>query len=144
MKNYVAALAVLSVFSPAFFLTGSYADTDAAKRWHIYEIKQLLNYSVRTHQGEYLGRMQDFVVDAGGRVLFAVVSKPGFLGIRGESVAVPFESLSFGNEKNELVLRVSRERFGSAPRFDLKTGTENGAWAAEVYRYFGVQPYWTE
>ena len=144
MKRYIAALAVIFILSPALLSGGSYAEPVAGKSWHIYEIKQLLNYSVRNHQGEYLGRMQDFVVDPSGRILFAVVSKPGFLGIRGEPVAVPFESFAFGNEKNELVLRVSREKFASAPRFDLNVGTENGAWAAEVYRYFGVQPYWTE
>jgi sporulation protein YlmC with PRC-barrel domain len=144
MKRYVAAVAVLSILGLGFCLTQAFAETVGARNWHIYEVKQLLNYSVKNHEGETLGRMQDFVVDAGGRILFAVVSKPGFLGIRGEPVAVPFESLSFGDEKNELVLRVSRERFASAPRFDLKTGAENGAWAAEIYRYFGVQPYWTE
>jgi hypothetical protein len=66
------------------------------------------------------------------------------LGIRGEPVAVPFQTLSFGSGKNELVLDMNWEKFASAPPYDRKTDLENSAWAADVYRYFGIQPYWTE
>ncbi len=141
MKKHISAMAVISILCLGLLVTASHAQT---KGWNIYEVKQLLNFSVKNHQGEYLGRMQDFIVDSSGRIIFAVVSKPGFLGIRGESVAVPYDALSFGTGKNELVIDASREKFASAPNFDLKARTENGAWAAEVYRYFGVQPYWTE
>jgi len=144
MKNIVSALAVFSFLSFGLFGAGSYAETMATEGWHIYEVKQLLNYGVRNHQGEYLGRMQDFVIDSNGRVVFAIISKPGVLGIRGEPVAVPFQILSFGSRKNELFLDMSWEKFASAPRYDRKTDLENSAWTVNVYRYFGVQPYWTE
>jgi hypothetical protein len=144
MKKIVSALAVLSILSFVLFEAGSYAETMAIEGWHIYELKPLLNYGVKNHQGQYLGRMQDFVIDSNGRVVFAIISKPGMLGIRGEPVAVPFQTLSFGSGKNELVLDMSREKFASAPRYDRKTALENSAQAANIYRYFGVQPYWTE
>ena len=144
MKRFVSALAVISILSFGLFGAGSYAETMATEGWHIYEVRQLLNYGVRNHQGEYLGRMQDFVIDSNGRVVFAIISKPGILGIRGEPVAVPFVALSFGSEKGELVLDMSRDRFASAPHYDRKTDLENPAWAVDVYRYFGIQPYWTE
>jgi len=144
MKKIVLALALLSILSFGLFEAGSYAETMAIEGWHIYELKSLLTYGVKNHQGQYLGRMQDFVIDSSGRVVFAIISKPGRLGIRGEPVAVPFQTLSFGSGKNELVLDMSREKFASAPRYDRKTDLENSAQAANIYRYFGVQPYWTE
>ena len=88
--------------------------------------------------------MQDLVIDPNGRVVLAIISKPGVLGIRGESVAVPFEALSFGSKNRQLVLDMTWQRFASAPRYDRKADLENPAWAADVYRYFGMQPYWTE
>jgi len=144
MKGIVSALAVLSILSFGLFEAGSYAEPMAIEGWHIYELKLLLNYEVKNHQGQFLGRIQDFVIDSNGRVVFAIISKPGRLGIRGEPVAVPFHTLSFGSGKNELVLDISREKFASAPRYDRKTDLENSAQAANIYRYFGVQPYWTE
>ena len=145
MKKIVLALALmLSVLSFGLVEAGFCAETMAIEGWHIYELKPLLNYGVINHQGQYLGRMQDFVMDSNGRIVFAIISKPGVLGIRGESVAVPFQTLSFGSEKNKLVLDMSREKFASAPRYDRKTDLENSAQAANIYRYFGVQPYWTE
>jgi sporulation protein YlmC with PRC-barrel domain len=144
MKRIVSALAVFSTLSFGLFGASSYAETMATEGWHIYEIKELLNYGVRNQQGQYLGRVQDFIIDSNGRIVFAIVSKPGILGIRGEPVAVPFQTLSFGSGKNELVLDMRWEKFASAPRYDRKTGLENSSWAADVYRYFGIQPYWTE
>jgi sporulation protein YlmC with PRC-barrel domain len=144
MRKIVSALAVLLVLSFGLFEAGSYAETIGTEGWHIYELKPLLTYGVKNPQGQYLGRMQDFVIDSNGRVIFAVITKPGMLGIRGEPVAVPFQALSFGSGKNELVLDMSREKFASAPRYDRKTDLENSAEAANIYRYFGVQPYWTE
>ncbi|MFB3885383.1 MAG: PRC-barrel domain-containing protein [Thermodesulfobacteriota bacterium] len=144
MKRILSALAVLSILSFGLFEAGSHAETMAQGGWHTYEIRQLLNYGVRNPQGEFLGRTEDFVIDSNGRILFVIVSKPGMLGIRGEPVAVPFQTLSFGSRKNELVLNMSWEKFAAAPHYDKKAGLENSAWAADVYRYFGIQPYWTE
>jgi hypothetical protein len=53
MKKFVSALAAISILSFGLFGAGSYAEKMATEGWHIYEVKQLLNYGVRNHQGEY-------------------------------------------------------------------------------------------
>jgi len=144
MKNMFFALVIVAVLTLASFAADAYADGMMTKSWGAYEVSQLLNYGVKNHSGEFLGRIQDFVVDSDGRIAYAVITQPGFLGIRGKAVAVPFEALSFGGEKREFVLDMSREKFASAPIFDKKADLGNRARAEEVYRYFGIQPYWTE
>jgi len=144
MKRLLSALAAVSLIGFAAVLTTSHAENMASSTWHSYELGQLANYTVKNHEGEYLGRMQDFVIDSNGRIVFAIISKPGFLGIRGPAVAVPFEALSFGGGGNSFVLDMSREKFASAPLFDKKAELGNPAWAANVYRYYGIQPYWTD
>jgi len=99
------------------------------------------------HQGQYLGRIQDFVFDQDGHVTFAVI---GFWNwnwrtIGGNSVAVPFNALTYEHhgKHREVVLDMSWEKFQSAPRF-AKTDLMDRQRAEEVYKYFGLQPYWTE
>jgi hypothetical protein len=144
MKRLLSALAVVSLIGFAVVLTTSHAENMASSTWRSYELGQLVNYTVKNHEGEYLGRTQDFVIDSNGRIVFAIISKPGFLGIRGPAVAVPFEALSFGDGSNSFVLDMSREQFAAAPLFNRVAGLDDSGWAAYVYRYFGVQPYWTD
>jgi sporulation protein YlmC with PRC-barrel domain len=144
MNKTLLMLAVVSVLSFGVYVANSHAEGMATSGWGNYEMRQLLNYYVKNHAGEYLGRVEDFVIDSNGRIAFAIISQPGFLGIRGKAVGVPFEALSFGSEKHEFVLDMSREKFASAPLFDKKADLGNLTWAGDVNRYFGVQPYWTD
>jgi hypothetical protein len=58
-------------------------------------------------------------------------------------IAVPFSSLSIRGE-NAFVLNTTRERLAIASGFDASGDLNNSRWAGDVYRYFGVEPYWTE
>jgi hypothetical protein len=146
MKKILLVLAIIMTLSIGLWASGpvrSHAQTKV-EGWHTYEIKDLLYYTVRNPQGEHLGRMEDFVVDAQGRLIFAVITRPGILGIRGDAIAVPIEALGFGIEKGQLVLDVSWKKFAAAPPFDRKTVLDDRMWAEDVYRYFGVEPFWTD
>ena len=92
---------------------------------------------------EYLGRVWDLVVDSQGQTAFVVISTPGVLGIHGRDVAVPFGSLSYERGKRHYVIDVPRERLLRAPPFASRF-LYSEKWAADVYRYFGKAPYWTE
>ena len=144
MRRTSLIFVVVFLLGLGIFVTSSHAEEMMAKGWSSHEVSQLLHDTVANRNGKYLGRIQDFVTDSNGRISFAIVSKPGYLGIRGKPVAVPFEALSFASEKNEFVLNMSWKKFTSMSEFDKKADLENPAWAAKAYRYFGVQPYWTE
>jgi sporulation protein YlmC with PRC-barrel domain len=144
MRKSIMILAVTAILSLGLLVASSHANEMTVTAWNTYEVSHLLNYRVVNHQGEYLGRIKDFLTDSDGHIAFAIVTRPGFLGIRGKPVAIPFDALSFRSERNEFVLDMSRQQFASVPNYNKKADMENPAWAANTYRHFGVEPYWTE
>jgi hypothetical protein len=99
---------------------------------------------VKNTQGDFLGTVRDFVSDSQGRVSFAIVGHGGFLGFGETKVAVPYSALTYDKEKEYFTCNISKDRFASAPEFKDEAVLQDKAFAEEVYRYFGQQPYWTE
>jgi hypothetical protein len=144
MDRTIMTVAVISILSFGLFIAPSHGERTVAEGWNSYQLTDLLNSRVKNHEDQYLGRIQGFVIDSNGRVAFAIISRHRILGLRGKPAAVPFETLSFEREKNAFVLGMSREKFASLPNYDRSADLDNTQWAAEVYRHFGLQPYWTE
>jgi hypothetical protein len=112
------------------------------KALELCESNGLMGAEVRLPNGEEAGRINDFVIDSSdGRIAFLVLyDVPG----RETSlIAVPFSTLSIHGE-NSFVLNTTMERLAIAFDFDASADLNNPRWAGGVYRYFGVQPYWTE
>ena len=108
-----------------------------------YDATEILGTQVRDSQGEEVGKIDDLVFDAEGRISFAIIGYGGFLGMGQNLVAVPVNSLSNAEEPRHFVLDATKEKIQSAPLFSRKTLDEPG-WAEDIYRYFGQQPSWTE
>lgn len=100
----------------------------------------LMGATVQSTDGEMTPRIDDLVIDSkDGRVAFLVVDRvPG----RAEQVAVPFSELSMSG--NVFSLNTTGERLAAAPGFDESADMGNREYATSVFRFFGVQPYWTE
>src|SRR5512135_3564371 len=81
-----------------------------------YEISQLYGSYVKNPQGEYLGRIEDFIIEK-DRISYLIVVHGGFVGMGGKLIAVPFEACSFDPKGPGFVLNVSREKLRSAPAF---------------------------
>jgi len=107
-----------------------------------YSFQQVLGTPIKNQQGEDLGRIRDIVFDLQGRVPFAVISEGGLWGVGGKLVTVPFNALSFDSDEY-FTLNTTKEKLASAPIF-RPNDLSNEKWAENVYRYFGLQPYWTE
>jgi sporulation protein YlmC with PRC-barrel domain len=104
-----------------------------------YRCTGLMGAEVGFQGGKDVARIDDFVIDSkDGRVAFLVVDQvPG----RGDTeVAVPFEALSMSG--NAFALNITEERLAAAPSF-RDTDLSNQQKAEDVYKYFGLQPYWT-
>jgi len=68
--------------------------------------------------GESLGEIKDLMVDPeDGRVVYAVLSFGGILGLGDKYFAVPFERLATDRENKRMVLNVDKKRLESAPGF---------------------------
>ena len=148
MKKIVSLIAVLSILTLGLMVAAVYASESNSRGWdRSYQASEIIGLWVTNHEGKYLGRVQDFVFDPDGHVLFAIVgySRFNWRLIGENSVAIPFSALSYDrNAKHPVVVTdIAWEKFKSAPRF-AKNDLMNRQKEAEIYRYFGQQPYWTE
>jgi sporulation protein YlmC with PRC-barrel domain len=143
MRKIMTFVMLISLFSLGWMVGSSYAmDPMTQGSSRPYEASKLVGTHVKNPQGEYLGRIEDFIIDK-DRIAFGILSHSGFLGMGGKFVAVPFGALSFERTGGYFILDISRERLESAPQFD-RTRFASSAWAEDVYKFFGLQPYWTE
>ena len=138
------AMTLILMTGLVFLSMAVYAGESMTKGgYQSYEMIATIGTSVHNPQGEYLGRIGDFVYDAEGHVDFAILSVGGFWRIGGKRIAVPFAALSYDSQNRHFILDTTAERLESAPRYDSKALGDR-KWADQVYRYFGLQPYWTE
>lgn len=144
MKGRVLMLVMIWIFGLGFAAANAHAEELISKTFKSSEINGLLWSDVEDPQGLYLGRVTDFVVDSIGRIEFAIV-QVGFPegGRDSKLVAVPFSALS-RPEGKYYVLDTTRERLAAAPNFDEKKDLSDRAFGENVYRYFGLQPSWTD
>ncbi len=148
MKKVLNLTVVLSVLTLGLLVASLYASESNSLGWdRSYQASEIIGLWVTNHEGKYLGKVQDFVFDPDGHVMFAIVgfSKFNWRLIGENSVAVPFKALGYERDAKHpmLVTDITWERFKSAPRF-AKNDLMNPQREAEIYRYFGQQPYWTE
>jgi uncharacterized protein YrrD len=69
-----------------------------------------LGTTVKTSQGEEVGKLQDFMVDPlTGRIVSAVLSFGGTLGVGEKRVTIPWENLTVSIRKNELSVEMTKE-----------------------------------
>jgi sporulation protein YlmC with PRC-barrel domain len=148
MKRILSIIVSLSILTLGLLVTAGYASGSGSKGWdRSYQASETIGLWVMTHQGRYLGKVQDLVFDPDGHVIFAIIgyTKFNWRLIGENSVAVPFHALVYERHAKQPVVRVdiSLEKFQSAPRF-TKADLMDRQRETEVYRYFGQQPYWTE
>jgi len=104
-----------------------------------YRSSELLGARVETPNGDNIAWADDIVIDtAGGHVVYLILNDVG--GTTDRMVAVPFRDLSKKSE-NLFVLRETKDQILAAPAFSWDNSNDL-AYASQIYRYYGVQPYW--
>jgi len=140
--TFVMLIAMISVIG--YGAAKSYAkEPITSKGDRPYEVSKLYGSYVKNPQGEYLGRIEDFIIEK-DRIAYIVIVHGGFVGMGGKLIAVPFDACSFDHKGQGFVLDVSRERLRSAPAFFRSTDLASRKWAEDSYKFFGLQPYWTD
>ncbi len=106
----------------------------------LFDSARLMGASVQLSSGEAAGEIHDFVIDSSdGRIPFLVLSD--FPSRPTTFIAVPFAELSIG--ERGFVLNATGDQLALAVGFD-DSELNNIRWADNVYRYFGLEPYWNE
>ena len=106
-----------------------------------YHLSTLMGAPVQTPKGDEVGRVNDFVIDfSKNQLVYFVLSGVGEK--EGKMVAVPFNELSKGS-RNIFTLHTTKEKLMESPAFAWSDVSDRN-YAENVYRYYGLQPYWSE
>jgi len=152
MKRIITITALVLAFGLGFVFTHAYAREAISKDpFRSFETSKLIGTTVRDPSGEPAGTIQDFVVDSNGHIDFVILSH-GFYDFYGEYipyvpippqiVAVPFSAITIKPDEKIATLKISRSKLDFAPKF-VESDLNNRRWAENVYRYYGLQLYWT-
>jgi sporulation protein YlmC with PRC-barrel domain len=100
---------------------------------------KLIGKDVKNPQGEDLGKIEDFIIDADNeRVRYAILSFGGALGLGDKLFAYPAQTFRAAEKGDDLVLNVSKEQLKQAPGFDPKNrpNFSQDSYRSQVDRFF--------
>jgi sporulation protein YlmC with PRC-barrel domain len=103
----------------------------------------IIGMTVKNYQDEKLGKVEDLAVDVeSGRIVEAILSVGGFLGLGDHLTAVPPGALHHDAVQKVFHLDANKERLNNAPKFELSKWSEccDSNHLCEVYRYYGLEP----
>jgi len=114
---------------------------------HTIAIKssRVVGTNVYNTGGEKIGTIEDIVLDKlSPRIMFAVISFGGFLGIGEKYHAVPWALLDFQEDKGGYVVPLTREVLEKAPVYDMEELIADDGMQArkEAYDYYRVKTDW--
>jgi hypothetical protein len=127
--------------------SASYAAGPMGKSFTTFDTAKLIGVAVRNPHGEFLGLVNEIIVDSEGHA-FAIVNHGDYdlYGDGGVNTPVPIAALRISETKSgkeRIVLNTDTEHMDFAPYYD-PTKVNNRQDEANIYTYFGLQPYWTE
>jgi sporulation protein YlmC with PRC-barrel domain len=105
----------------------------------------LASDDVKDADGRKLGKVDEIMIDIpSGRVAYAVMSFGGFLGMSDKLFAVPWSALQVDEDEKCFILDVDKSVLERAPGFnkDRWPDMADPSWGTQVYRHYGVEPYW--
>lgn len=101
--------------------------------------------------GDHIGHVDDLSIERkDGRVVYAIMSFGGFLGIGEKFHPIPWPLLDYDPERGGYVVPLDRETLEAAPYYDRSElvtlgGSSHNADAERIFEYygpFGPLPYW--
>lgn len=112
----------------------------------VFSATTMINDSVQNVLREDLGNIKDLMIDLeSGRIVYAVLSFGGILGMGNKLFAVPWSALELDTENEQFVLNVPKKLLKDAPGFDQDNWPDmaNHEWAREIHEYY-QQPLYSE
>jgi hypothetical protein len=109
-----------SLNSPAGAPTNSDLTVATVKLQGGLRISKLIGSAVYNDQNEKIGSLDDLIMKDGNRIILAVVSVGGFLGMGNKLVAVPYDQLHLDMNKDETKVTMpgaSKDALNAMPTF---------------------------
>jgi sporulation protein YlmC with PRC-barrel domain len=107
--------------------------------------KKVIGTRVQDPAGKKLGEIEDIVLDKqSNRIMFAVVSFGGFLGMAEKDHPLPWPSLDYDERENSYTVNVTEEQLRSAPSDSLDALTKNDGrdYRDRTFDYYRAPRYW--
>jgi len=105
----------------------------------VFSATTMIGDDVINPNGENLGEIEDFMIDlVNGKVVYAILSFEGVLGIGERLFAVPLSALRMDEDARCFVLDASREKLNNAPGFepDQWPDMSDAEWAGQIQAYW--------
>jgi len=106
-------------------------------------LNPLTGHKVQNAAGEDRGKIEDLVLDeSSGRILYAVLSFGGFLGMGNRLVAIPWVRLRLQSDHKGFILNIDNETLEHAPFFDKEHWPDMSLpeWRDRTETYFAYNP----
>ena len=93
---------------------------------------------------EKVGEIDHLMIDKlSGRVIYAVMSFGGFLGLGHSHYPIPWAALKYDTSLNGYRTGITEQQLRDAPEFSDDTWTDQDrSWETVTHRHYGVAPYW--
>lgn len=127
-------------------ILGLSAEAIEDHRHQLISTNRIEGTSVYNTRGEKLGTLHSVMLEKqSGKAAYAVMSFGGFLGIGKLAHPVPWEMLTFDEERDGYVVDLSREQLDQAPMFHLDESDRPRERSQEeaIYGHYGGTPWWT-
>ena len=147
MNKTIYGFALAALLTLGLAASGAFAAAPMGQGGFMsFDSRDLIGAIVENPQGEVVGLISQVWVDTGGHA-FAVLNHGSteYYGEGGGYTPVPFEALQVTEPmagQVSAVLNSDEKRLEAAPAFNPMAGDRQ--YEADVYRYYGIQPYWTQ
>jgi sporulation protein YlmC with PRC-barrel domain len=104
-----------------------------------FRASKLIGVNVKNNDGETIGEVDDLIMSSGDKMLQAILSVGGFLGIGERHVAVPFKDIKVTrvNNDNELFYQATKDQLEGMPKFSYDE-TEKMAQMVRASKLIGM------
>jgi hypothetical protein len=112
---------------------------------HLISADKVEGTEVRNPAGEKLGAIETLMIDKlSGRVVYAVMSFGGFLGIGDRYHALPWSVLKYDTKLGSYVVNLDKRQLENAPSYDRSQEIDwnDRTWGQQVHDYYQVPPFW--
>jgi sporulation protein YlmC with PRC-barrel domain len=110
-------------------------------------VSKVLGTNVEDASGHKIGEVEDVILDKGSnRIMFAVLSFGGFLGMGEKYHPVPWASLDYDEDRNSYVVDYSKEQLQAAPAGSVEelTADDGLNFRDRTYAYYKADRYWDQ
>jgi sporulation protein YlmC with PRC-barrel domain len=108
-------------------------------------VSKVLGTNVRDPAGQKIGEVEDVILDKeSNRIMFAVLSFGGFLGVAEKYHPLPWASLDYDENQNAYVVNFTKEQLKAAPAGSVDELTQNDGlnFRDRTYAYYKADRYW--